>query len=829
MLNEVLLDVMTKSDKIEIHNGGFLFEDILDRSLDASYQRNLQTNRYEYIGPNFETMFGYSIEEANSSSLTETLELIHPSDVEIVKISIDEAIQTGKMRKVDYRFKCKNGDYKWICDQFIVIYDKTVPVFFVGSIQDISHRKEIEYNLALLSTYHQRLNDISLVFSEAGDCDDLFRKIAEKFRFLTGAVASSFSLYEEKDQLLKPVFLSIDSVVREKLDLLFDSKILEMTFPVGNNIAEQMIEGMINRPKDGIYELSFGIISKEISDKVSEIVGYKSIVALSIVYAKKLIGTCIAYIPSDNPIPDAALRIYSDFAGLAIKHKREEESLRRGEKQYRVLFDNANDGIGIVQDGRFKLVNDRFVDMSGYTKKEIYSSPMDVFLHEDCKVDLKEKHERRLRGEKFDNVYQFKGINKAGEVRTIEIVSILIEWEGRPATFDRYRDVTEEIAWEKEKQKIDKLESIGVLAGGIAHDFNNILTSVVGNIALAKDASDDERAESFDGAEKALEQAKRLTHQLLTFSKGGAPITKLSSLTDILKDTAGFALRGSNVKCQLSTPIDLWNAKVDEGQISQVIHNLIVNAQQSMKNGGVIDIIAENVSVDEKQSKSALVDKGDYVKISITDYGVGIDKEHLNKIFDPFFTTKDSGNGLGLATSFSIVRQHGGHLGVKSQERTGSTFFFYLPAVVTGISEEIEEKFIVNTKIADKYKILVMDDELSIKDISGRMLRHLGYKNVQFADRGEDAIVLYTKAMKTKHPFDVVILDLTIPGGMGGKETLKRLVKINPSVKAIVSSGYLDDSVILECRGSGFKGTMSKPYTLSEMGKILQKVLASNE
>ena len=334
-----------------------------------------------------------------------------------------------------------------------------------------------------------------------------------------------------------------------------------------------------------------------------------------------------------------------------------------------------------------------------------------------------------------------------------------------------------------------------------------------------------ELLDCLEQAEKASLRAKGLTKQLLTFSKGGAPVKALASLAELLSDTAGFALRGSNVKCNFSIPAGLWQAEIDEGQVSQVIHNLVINAQQAMPAGGSIEISTENIDLSKAQSlgRGLPLEEGHYVRIAVTDHGIGIPKDHLEKIFDPFFTTKQKGNGMGLAISFSIARQHGGHLSVESELGTGSTFYLYLPASTQTAAPKEDKK--ESIKPAGKARILVMDDEKGVREIAGRMLKHLGYKDIEFALDGAAAIKMYKAAMESGNPFTVAILDLTIPGGMGGQAAIRELLKIDPAVKAIVSSGYVDDIVMAKHRNYGFSGVVAKPYTPAELGKAVQDVI----
>jgi len=390
-------------------------------------------------------------------------------------------------------------------------------------------------------------------------------------------------------------------------------------------------------------------------------------------------------------------------------------------------------------------------------------------------------------------------------------------------------DITDRRRLEEEQQRVAKLESVGLLARGIAHDFNNILTAILGNLSLvrmeAKPGSD--TYDNLDQAEKASKRAKDITNQLLTFSRGGAPIKKLTPLTDLIHDTVSFALRGSNIRCRYSLPSDLWHAEIDAGQVSQVIHNLVINAQQAMPTGGEIEITVENMALRETQSlgRGLPLTQGNYIRIAVADHGTGIPAKYMDKIFDPFFSTKKEGSGLGLATSFSIARNHGGHISVESEPGVGSTFYLYLPASLekAGMGQEDEG----TVKRVHKARILVMDDEQIVRQVAGRMLNHIGYEDIEFAEDGARAVELYKAALESGRPFTVCILDLTVPGGLGGEEAIGELRRIDPGVKAIVSSGYADQSIMAGYKEYGFSGMVAKPYTIEELGKVIYDVIGN--
>jgi len=375
---------------------------------------------------------------------------------------------------------------------------------------------------------------------------------------------------------------------------------------------------------------------------------------------------------------------------------------------------------------------------------------------------------------------------------------------------------------EEELLQAQKLESLGILAGGIAHDFNNILTAIIGNISLMKGSpSLDDIHQGFEEMEKACFRARDLTQQLLTFAKGGQPVKRTVSISELIRECTVFALRGADVQAEFLLPKDLWAVRVDEGQISQVINNLVINADQAMPAGGIVRISAENV---ELGATAALpLPGGRYIKLSIADEGGGISKEHLPKIFDPYFTTKRVGSGLGLTSAYSIIKKHDGLITVASELGAGTTFHIYLPASHRKPSRKSREALQV---IPGEGRILVMDDEVAVRTVLEKMLANLGYE-VDFASDGEEALEIFTRRRAAGEKFAALILDLTVPGGMGGKAVLESILKIDPGVKAIVSSGYFEDPIMAQYQEHGFSGVIAKPYKISQLSEILHKVITT--
>jgi nitrogen-specific signal transduction histidine kinase/CheY-like chemotaxis protein len=383
------------------------------------------------------------------------------------------------------------------------------------------------------------------------------------------------------------------------------------------------------------------------------------------------------------------------------------------------------------------------------------------------------------------------------------------------------RDISERKRQEEELTKAQKLESLGILAGGIAHDFNNLLTGIMGNLSLLQKSPHlaDEDGRRLEAAMKASVRAQTLTHQLLTFSRGGPPIKRTGSVGQLLFDSVEFSLRGSNVRSELSIPDDLWPVDMDEGQIHQVIHNLLINAVQAMPEGGAVKIRADNIVMTEEMQLP--LPSGRYVRISVQDEGVGIAQENLGKVFDPYFTTKTEGTGLGLATAYSVVKKHGGLITVGSKVGSGSTFCFYLPASL----EQLRTREHRNTRSGSgSRRILLMDDDETVREMASELLSALGYEPVVARD-GREAISTCVAAHKADIPFDAVILDLTVSRGMGGCEALQEILKIDPSVKAIASSGYSYSAMMSDFAKYGFVDVLPKPYDADELSRLLGRIL----
>ncbi|HLV01713.1 MAG TPA: ATP-binding protein [Acidobacteriota bacterium] len=509
-----------------------------------------------------------------------------------------------------------------------------------------------------------------------------------------------------------------------------------------------------------------------------------------------------------------------------------EKELASEKERLAVTLRSIADGV-ITTDtrGRVLLVNAAAEELTGWTQGEASGRPLSqVFhiVHQDTGKVVDDFSEQVLGSGEILNQEgkDLQIITRDGTRKSIALSSAPIrDRDGRVVGVAVvFRDITYQKRMEEELFKAQKLESIGVLAGGIAHDFNNILSGILLKAQLARMAAKKGREPlSFlESIEEATNRATALTQQLLTFAKGGTPIKKTASISELLRESASFALRGSNVRCEFEIDPDLWAVEIDAGQMSQVINNLVINAEQAMPGGGTILLQADNLEITEEEPVAELL-PGRYVRVRVKDEGVGIPPEAIKRVFDPYFTTKPKGHGLGLASTYSIIHRHGGAITVESEVNRGTTFSFYLPASLVVVPEDPET--VDETVIRGSGRILVMDDEEIIRDCTVELLQELGYE-VTAASDGLEAIEHYTRAMEEGDPFDALIVDLTIPGGMGGKEAIERLRKIDPQICAVVSSGYSEDPVMANYQKYGFSAVLTKPFTLVELGKTLESLLA---
>jgi len=509
------------------------------------------------------------------------------------------------------------------------------------------------------------------------------------------------------------------------------------------------------------------------------------------------------------------------------ERKRAEEQLSYTVSLTNAALESTADGILIVsRDGNIARWNRKFVDIWHVPENLLTTETKDqVLYHVAAQMSQPEEFLAKVM-ELYENLEKSSlDLLNLADGRQIERYSqpqrIGTEIVGR---FWSFRDITEQKRHENEVLKISKLESLGILAGGIAHDFNNILAGIMGNISFAQVFLDTAHKsyKPLVEAEKASARATELAHQLLTFARGGEPVKKVISIDLLVKEAISLALHGSNVQGNVDVPDAIHSVKADEGQLSQVFHNIIINATQAMPGGGTLYVTAQNVYLDSANPIDLPI--GNYVRISFTDQGCGISEENLRKIFDPYFTTKLAGNGLGLASTHSIITRHGGYIDARSLVGKGTTFIIHLPSLGEQISGNQADTTLQATDEHAGGSVLVMDDEELIRDMAAKMLEYLGYQ-VMSCCNGDEAISRYAASFDSGTPFVAVIMDLTIPGGMGGKEAAMHILAIDPKACLIVSSGYSTDPIMSEYRKYGFCGAVAKPYNIESLGRHLSSIL----
>lgn len=631
------------------------------------------------------------------------------------------------------------------------------------------------------------------------------------------------------------------------------------------SIIENILDGMITVDEHGVICSLNPAAEKMFGYRENEMVGYKVTKIIPKWYgnepdakpvaitweemAKRTGSTTLALgrtrklisFPAEISLSEMLVggqKFYVAMVRDVTERKRFEKEIAAEKESLAVTLRSIGDGV-ITTDvhGRILMMNNEAERLTGCSSQEAVNKPLKSVFN--VVVDLAAQAKAQQSG--YRNEAQSILLNlpenatlvsRDGSERIIEEVASPIrdnknEVAGVVLVF---RDITERQRAEAERRKAETLEQLGLLAGGIAHDFNNLLTAIIGNISLASLLlpPDDEMATRLVDAKNASMRARDLAQQLLTFARGGAPIKKTTSIGKLIQDTVSFSLRGSHSRSEFTFGADLWPAEIDPGQISQVIANLVVNADQAMPNGGTLHVSCENFRYSSTTAPTIPdLAPGDYIRISIRDEGVGIPEQYLKRIFDPYFTTKPKGNGLGLATTYSIIRSHNGLITVKSEVHAGSTFNVYLPAALHQQLPVVDQPSTFTQAMTGSGRVLVVDDEEAIRALVEFTLTRLGYQVSQAATALE-GVNLYREKFESGERFDAVILDLTLPGGMGGKEALKKLIEIDPTVNAIVSSGYATDATMSRYQDFGFRGVIAKPYEAAELGKIVHEVIESS-
>lgn len=746
-----------------------LIENALDiiTILDAS-------GKIVYESPAVEKIFGYQPEELMGRSI---FEFNHPDEAVTLKRIFQSAVRR-EVRVVDmqFRFRHKNGHWRRLeVTGHNMLDDPTVNGIVVNS-RDVTEREEAERALRYSEKRYRNLVETMYEFVAELDMEGRFLFVNESF--------VRYTAYDRKELIGQNfyTFVHSDDVMAAQTCC---RRLESSGHPVRNFECRF-------RNKDGTYR--YFLINADLMTADPE--GRRSILQVCFDITERKVG---------------------------------EQNLAAEKEQLAVTLRSIGDGVITADiEGRVVLVNREAERLLGWTQEDSAGRPSsDIFriVHQKTRDAMPDPIHRVITtGAGVELSRQTVLIAKDGTERLItDSAAPIRDAESRIiGAVLVFRDITEKQKMEEERVKAMKLESVGILAGGIAHDFNNILTAILGNISLARVESRDSGSSTLNDmlerSEKACLRARDLTQQLLTFSRGGVPVRQVASIRELIRESAEFVVRGSKVRCEFLLHEQLWSVDVDRGQINQVIHNLALNAVQAMPEGGVLVVEAhnENLATDNVYGLRA----GHYVKLTFRDQGIGITPEVLPKIFDPYFTTKPTGSGLGLAMCYSIVKSHDGHITLESKPGRGTSFYVYLPASDEQAHGTAEEN---PAWSAVEGRVLIMDDEPEIRSLLVRIMRGLGFRAEAVAS-GEAAVVAFRNAFHAGDPFSLVIMDLTIPGAMGGRDAIRHLRDVDPNVKAIVASGYFNDPVMADYKKFGFTGVIAKPFNLDEIRQLVQRV-----
>jgi PAS domain S-box-containing protein len=738
---------------------------------------NLPDGTIQYISPASRLILGYEPEELMGQSM---YSLFHPDDLASVSELVNRVLDNKSKALALFRYRHKEGHYNWIESTSQVISDP--------------HSGAVLYSM-----------NVGREVTERVKAEEALRQSEGRYRLLARNLPNSAVMVFDRD--LRYLVAEGGALAPNR----FTNQVIE-----GKTIHEVLPPEAVARLLPH-YQAALAGIESTFEDYYNEQVFLVRAVPVKDEQGKIINGMILS----------------QDITEL----KHVEHSLADEKERLSVTLRSIGDAVITTDlEGRITLINRIAEELTGWKHTDAIGQLLDTVL-------LLLDEETRQRRES-----PLRETLNTGHVILLQNNTLMVARDGVERIImdscapirDRqsniigvvlvFRDVTSQLRLEHEVQKAAKLESLGVFAGGLAHDFNNLLAGITGYLDLSKyyleNSESQQNVELKDfiaQAQAATLRARELTIQLLTFAKGGRPIKKTVALPQIIEEATRFILHGTNVKAVFELPEDLFPIEADVGQLGQVVHNLVLNAIQAMPQGGIITVSARNVRIDEDALLG--LKAGSYVQISFRDEGSGINSENLSKIFDPYFTTKKSGNGLGLSVCHSIIRQHSGHIEVESVVGTGTTFTIYLPASIQ--QPETTGSFVKPvmsyTRSTTPMRILIMDDEELLRNMARRLLLRLGH-TVGVAEDGEEAYRLYGAALEAGQPFDVVLLDLTIPGGMGGKQTMVKLLELDPHVTAVVCSGYSNDPIMSDYQLYGFKEVLPKPYHMEDLQKLLDKL-----
>ncbi|MFO7739783.1 MAG: PAS domain S-box protein [Desulfatiglandaceae bacterium] len=689
------------------------------------------------------------------------------------------------------------------------------PVGFYGVVRDVTERKQAEEALRKRLAYEKMLADIS---AKAVMVENIGEFLGECLEIMGGCLeVSRIYIFEHRHE-------------SETMDNTFE------WIAEGITPQKQNLQGIRSDSASWWVEMlkSYRVINfEDIEDipgkwekKVLRSQDIKSVLAVPLFIRDGyygFIGFDVCQTPRKWLEEDVdLLKTTAQIIARTIETKKAEEALRESEEKYRLLIENANDAIFVIQDEEIKFPNPKAREIGMNAGIQLERVPFIHYVHPEDKQIVLERHRKRLHGEKISNNHTFRVMKKDGEVMWAELNAVLINWDGKPATLNFLRDITPQKQLEARLQQAHKMEALGTLAGGIAHDFNNLLMGIQGraSLMLMDPGFSDSHYEDLRGIEAIVQTGTELTKQLLGFARKGKYEVRPTNINRLLEKTSQmFGRTNKEIKIHSKYAQDIRTVAADKGQIEQVLLNLYVNAWQAMPGGGDLYLQTENARFNEKYSGPYQVHPGRYVKISVTDTGMGMDKATQERIFEPFFTTKKMGRGtgLGLASAYGIIKNHGGMINVYSEKGRGTTFSVYLPASGKNV---VEEKAPSEPIPKGGETVLLVDDEEMILSIGEKILKRMGY-GVMPARSGKEAIETYEK---NKDTIDIVVLDMIMPE-IGGGEIYDRLKEINPGVKVLLSSGYSVEGMASEILKRGCNGFIQKPFRMRELSQKIREIV----
>ncbi len=724
-----------------------------------------------FISQNVEKIFGFSQEEIYYSDESVWFGRIHPDDADRVRECFELIFDKEEEFDFEYRIQRKDGEWIWVHDMAVMAFEKDNIRYAYGVFTDITDRKKADEALR--------------------ESEEKYRRLTENAKDMIYRMSLPDGIYE----YVSPASIDLLGYTPEEF---YESPIViqKTIHPAWMDYLQEQWANLVNGKVPPFYE--YQVIHKSGDERW---INQRNVLILD-----------------NNGQPQAIEGILTDVTD----RKQAEEALRESEEKYRLLIENATDAVFIVQDEVLRFANPKAEEMTGYSADEFAKTPFVDFIYPEDRDMVLERHVKRLKGEEIPSIYSFRILNKSGEVSSVELNAVLINWEGRPATLSFLRDITAQERLEAQLQHAQRMEAIATLAGGVAHEFNNALMGIMGNIELLKmHLSEDEGIDKyFDTMKSSGHRMSRLTDQLLAYAQGGKYKPKYLKLDDFVIETLSILQHDLNPAVRVGTYFqkDVSYIKADYTQMQMVLSAILTNSNEAIEDVGFVKIIGGNEDIEEDFIRQRPGLKlGPYVCLTVEDDGKGMDEETRSRIFEPFFTTKFQGRGMGMAAAYGIVKNHDGWISVDSELGKGTTVQIYLPAVEIEVEKPKKAKVEVATGSGT---ILMIEDEEVVIEVTQAMLEMLGYR-VMVAKTGKDAVHI---AETFDGDIGLALLDIKLPDMEGGK-VYPLIMEARPNLKVIVFSGYAIDGPAQSILDAGAQDFIQKPFSLATLSEKLKEIL----